>query len=577
MLIRITSAKCIGIESQPVTVEVNISNGIGIHLVGLADTAVKESLLRTVTALQSVGFKVPGRKIVINLAPADIQKRGSGYDLPIALGIIAASEQMEMPDIEKYLICGELGLDGTVRPVPGALPFSELAGRSAIGGSIIDLDTGQDRPCILNLKGCILPFESAEETLGFSRCPIFGVRNIAEALEVVCRREGFERLEINRLHRTMTQDSDASNGPDFRNGEVDGDGTMDFDGLMGQEGDGTMDFDGLMGQEGDGTMDFADIVGQDAAKRGVEIAASGGHHLLLIGAPGSGKSSLAKAMCRILPPLTPEEALQTCKIYSVAGKDIRPYAHGLRPFRAPHVSASIPALIGGGSDNIAPGEISLAHNGVLFLDEFLELPKRTIEVLRAPLEDHKIVLSRLKSKVTYPASFTLVTATNPCPCGYYGEGDRCTCTVGARQNYLSKLSGPISDRIDLQIWLKTVPARKLMHKTKQENSAEVARRVAAVRRIQEERFKGTGIFCNAQMDGKMLERFCPLDEECKVFLEKIVDNAGMSARAMTRIIKIARTIADMDSISVGPAVTPRPICVDDLAEAASYRFLDKRP
>ncbi len=538
MLIRITSAKCEGISSLPIIVETNISSGIGLHLVGLADAAVKESLLRTTTALQSLGLKSPARKIVINLAPADLHKKGSGYDLPIALGILAASEQLSMPGIGKYVIIGELGLDGTVRHIPGALPIVEMA--SSLG-----------------YEGCILPLESAMETAELCRLStttpkVFGVRDLTDVLEIVCEREGYESLLIDNMKDIWLNEhpEGAANDSAFKK---------------------------------DSCMDFCEIAGQDSAKRGLEIAASGGHSAILIGSPGSGKSSLAKAMCRILPPMTLDEAVQTSKIYSVAG--IGRLTEGLirqRPFRAPHNSASSAALIGGGSDPITPGEVSLANNGVLFLDEFLEIPRKNIEVLRAPMEDKKIVISRLKTKVEYPANFTLIAAANPCPCGYYGENDRCTCSVGARNSYLAKLSGPIMDRIDIQIWCKSVSAKDLLHKRETETSAVVAERVSRVREIQRQRFAGDGIFCNAQMDRKLMEKYCPLSSDCRDFLEKAMDRMGLSARAATRIIKLARTIADMDCAAkhagAAPVMTDQamPITVDHLAEALSYRFLDKK-
>lgn len=517
MLIRITCAKCTGIYAQPIQVETNISTGIGLHLVGLADAAVKESLLRTTTALQSLGMKVPGKKIVINLAPADLHKKGSGYDLPIALGILAASEQMQMPDLERYLIMGELGLDGTIRYVPGALPLVELAQQ-------------------MGLDGCILPYDSALETVEFSKVKVYGVTDLRQALEVVCRNGQRDRL------------------------------------LIGRKGEMPEHFpDGCCSQPGindDGSMDFSEIVGQETAKRGLEIAAAGGHNVMMIGSPGSGKSSLAKAMCRILPPMSLEESVQTSKIYSVAG--LGNLSHGLmkkRPFRAPHNTASVAALIGGGSDNICPGEVSLSHNGILFLDEFCEIPRKTIEVLRAPMEDKRVIISRLKTKVEYPACFTLIAATNPCPCGYYGEGDRCTCSVGARNAYLSRLSGPLMDRIDIHLWMKGISASSLINRKKAESSAQVARRVAAAREIQKERFAQDGIFCNAQMDNRLMEKYCPLCQECKTFLEKAMERMGLSARACTRIIKLARTIADLDA--------EKDISIDHLSEALSYRFLDK--
>ena len=335
-----------------------------------------------------MGFRIPGRKIVINLAPADMHKKGSGYDVPIALGIIAASGQRELPSLEDYIIMGELGLDGSVREISGALPIAELAARSG-------------------LKGCILPAVSANEASEYEGIDIYGVENLEQVLKILGREEDCTELLV---RKSMREES-----------LVKGD-----------------------------YMDFSEIIGQEGAKRGVEIAAAGNHNVVLIGSPGSGKSSLAKAMAGILPPMCLDQALQTSKIYSVAG--IGNSSGGLiwkRPFRSPHYSASVAALIGGGSDNIMPGEISLAHNGILFADEFCETPKRVVEMLRAPMEDRKVTISRLKSKVEYPADFMLVAATNPCPCGYYGDGDRCTCTPSKRIAYLSRLSGPIMDRIDI--------------------------------------------------------------------------------------------------------------------------------
>ena len=399
MLINIHSAKCIGIDAVEVIVEVDVAQGIGIHLVGLADAAVKESLLRTITSLQSLGFKIPGRKIVINLAPADMHKKGSGYDVPIALGIIAASGQRELPLLDKYIIMGELGLDGTIREVPGALPTVELAERSG-------------------LCGCILPQASALEAVEYSSSEVYGVENLEDVLRILSGEEECKDLLAENI--------------------------IERKGLKPQDEDST----DSLGR----VMDFSEIMGQEGAKRGVEIAAAGGHNVIMIGPPGSGKSSLAKAMASILPKMSLRESVQTSKIYSVAGKGSP--LRGLmkqRPFRAPHYSASVAALIGGGSDNILPGEISLAHNGILMIDEFCEAPKKVLEVLRAPMEDRKVTISRLKTKVEYPSDFMLVAATNPCPCGFYGEGDKCTCTPSRRIAYLSKLSGPIMDRIDIHI------------------------------------------------------------------------------------------------------------------------------
>lgn len=516
MLINIHCAKCIGIEAVPVEVEVNIAQGIGIHLVGLADAAVKESLLRTITALQSREFRIPGKKIVINLAPADMHKKGSGYDLPIALGIIAASKQRELPLLDQFLIMGELGLDGTVKEIPGALPLAELAVKKG-------------------LRGCILPLRSAVEAVELSGVEIYGAGDLEDVLRILSG-EGVcdDLMAKNRMSFPRDESRLSSRAEHI-----------------------------------DDVMDFADIIGQEGAKRGVEIAACGGHNVILIGSQGCGKSSLAKAMVGILPTMNLQESLQTSKIYSVAGKGNA--AGGLmrkRPFRAPHYSASIAALLGGGSDTIMPGEISLAHNGIFFADEFCEAPKRAIEALRGPMEDRKVVISRLKSKVEYPADFMLVAATNPCPCGYYGEGDRCTCTPSKRIAYISKLSGPILDRIDVQIFLHKVDPKRLVEWRKSEPSSAIAARVLAAREIQRKRFEGEGIFCNASMNNKHIEKFCPLSTECRELLERIIDNMGLSARACTRIIKLARTIADM--------ATSQDILPEHISEASAYRFLDKQ-
>lgn len=509
MLINIHAAKCVGIIAVPVTVEIDVTAGIGIHLVGLADAAVKESLLRTITALQSMGFRIPGKKIVINLAPADMHKKGSGYDVPIALGIIASSGQMELPLLEDYLVMGELSLDGGIRAVPGALPIVELASNEG-------------------LKGCILPADSAREAAEYGNIDVFAVNDLGDVLRILAGEENCEGLKVKALSAGQHQDRNLA-----------------------------------------GLMDFSEIIGQEGAKRGVEIACAGGHNVIMIGAPGSGKSSLAKAMAGILPPMTLEESIQTSKIYSVAGKS-NPLGGlmKIRPFRSPHYSASVAALLGGGSDNIMPGEISLAHNGILMIDEFCEAPKKVLEVLRAPMEDRKVTISRLKSKVEHPADFMLVAAANPCPCGFYGEGDKCTCTPSRRLAYMSKLSGPIMDRIDIQLWMRPIDSRKLVERRPAESSVVVAQRVQKAREVQRKRFADEGIFCNAAMNNRQIEKYCPLDESCKCLLEKLIDRMGLSARACTRIIKLARTIADLaESSDIHP---------EHISEAAGYRFLDRQ-
>lgn len=511
MLTQIKAAKCIGTEAVLVTVETDIDHGIGIHLVGLADAAVKESLLRTVTAMESLGFRIPGKKIVINLAPADLRKNGSGYDLPIAIGIMASSGKYSFTDAEHYLMMGELGLDGSVRPIEGALPYVELAVN-------------------LGMKGVILPAESALEAAEITEIPVYGISSLKEALSLL-QGEDCTSLLASRIAETLSR-------PD-RTGAL------------------------------ESTVDFSDIIGQEAAKRAVEIAAAGGHNIIMIGAPGSGKSSLAKAMAGILPPMSREESLETSRIYSVAG--LRRGCSGLvrqRPFRSPHYSASMAAIIGGGAgDNIVPGEVTLADNGVLFLDEMPQMPKSVLESLRGPIEDRKVTISRLKNKVEFPSSFTLVAAANPCPCGYYGEGDRCRCTPSQRAAYLARLSGPIMDRIDLQVWMHPVPTEAVMHRGRSESSREVAKRVSAARRRQAARFAGEGICTNAEMTNRQTERHCPLDDECRSTLEKIMENTGMSLRAWYRIIKVARTIADLeDEERIRPG---------HIMEAAGYRLLDR--
>ncbi len=557
MLINVFGAKCIGINAVPVTVEVDISNGIGIHLVGLPDVAVKESLLRTVTAMQALGYKIPGRRIVINLAPADMHKKGSGYDLPIALGIIAASGQREMPLIDKYLIMGELGLDGTVRGVPGALPMVELAMRAGF-------------------RGCIMPWESGKEAAEFYGAKIYGVKTLSDAIDVVAAQRDCVGMLMGNLVRAWDSGAEVGPGGGVGLGEAGGSGTAVKGDPSGGAAGGAAD---------DGVMDFAEIIGQEGAKRGMEIAAAGGHNVLLVGPPGAGKSSLSRAAANLLPPMTMAEAIETSKIYSVAGKG--GWRSGMirrRPFRSPHYSASLPALIGGGSDNIIPGEISLAHNGVLFLDEFCEVPKRVAESLRGPMEDKKVTVSRLRTKVEYPADFMLIAATNPCPCGYYGD-PRCRCSPGQRAAYMARLSGPILDRIDIHLWMKPVDAASLVRGGKAETTARIAARVARARRIQIRRLEGSGKFTNASMTRQQIDTFCALPGECRDFLEKTVRQTGLSARAYHRVLKIARTIADLDAARDGslwdardrliPGAAIPEISLHHLSEAIGYRFLDK--
>lgn len=516
MLVNVYGAKCVGIDAMTVTVEVDIRSGIGIHLVGLADTAVKESLLRTVNALQALDFHIPGKKIVINLAPADMHKSGSCYDLPIALGIIAASEQKTMPVLGEFVIMGELGLDGSVRDVSGALPVAQMAGMHGY-------------------RGCILPIQSALEAVELREMEVYGIKTIDDAIRILSGEGNVSDLliwntrEYHELQEEMALMQDCMAD----------------------------------------AIDFSEIIGQESAKRGVEIAAAGGHNVALIGSPGSGKSSLAKAMAGILPPMSREESLVTSKIYSVAGRGKLRY--GLirqRPVRSPHYSASVAALIGGGNgDNILPGEVSLAQSGLLFLDEFGQMSRTAIEALRGPLEDRKVVISRLRAKVEYPASFMLVAASNPCPCGYFGEGDRCNCSVGQRTAYLSHLSGPILDRIDIQLVMRRVDTGRMLSRHEAESSAVVAERVRKARDIQQKRFEGEGISTNAEMNNRQIARFCQLSDECRETLQNIIERMQLSMRAFYRIIKVSRTIADLDG--------RKDIEVGDILEAASYRILDR--
>lgn len=533
MLVYLNAAKCVGIDATPITVEIDISNGVGIHLVGLGDVAVKESLLRITTALSVLGYKIPGRRIVINLAPASLHKSGAGFDLPIAAGILAASEQVKpADDLKKFLIMGELGLDGSVRPITGVLPMVTMA-----------REQGLDR--------IIVPADNAYEILDYtSGMRVYGVESLPQVMNILEGGIAAEECLLENCGDNLWAGRSRYHGK------------------------------GIVAAGSGDIMDFSEIIGQSQAKRGIEIASAGSHNVLLVGSPGSGKSSLAKAMCRILPPMTKEESLVTRKIYSVAG--IEPPVQS-RPFRSPHYSSSLPSIIGGGSASVAPGEISLAHNGVLFIDEFCEAPSKVIEALRGPMEDGKVTISRIKSKVEYPSRFTLVAATNPCPCGYYGEGNRCTCTRFRREQYLSKLSGPMLDRIDLQIWTYTVDPKKLrdLSGSKPESSAEVAARVLAARQIQKLRLEGEGITCNGEMSNAQVRRFCKLTPEVQERLDGIMERMQFSVRAYFRILKVARTIADLDHVILGLNASTQeeamqiPILSQHILEAASFRFLDK--
>lgn len=512
------SVKLAGSEAVPILVECSVEPGIGIHLVGLADATVKESLLRVVTALQANGFTIPGKKIIINLAPSDLRKEGSGYDLAVALALVAASEQDGgcLSDLRDWLVIGELGLDGSVREVPGTVQ----AVQAAIG-----------RGC----KGVIIPKHSGVEVVDLfseSDIPVYEAASLTDALSIASGKgliptiwDGLDYVP----DEDRTREEPAWNG----------------------------------------------IKGNHGARRAIEIAAAGGHHLLLVGADGSGKGVFARALRDLLPPMSRDEALEVAAVYSAAGKGAMRAAGtegvGRRPLRTPWHGMSVPALLGGGpGENIMPGEVSLATQGVLYLDEFAMMPKSLKEGLRGPLEDGQITISRLRSKTVLPTRFQLVASSAPCPCGHYGHGDRCTCTQGQRAAYLSSLSGPVLDRIDLQAWI-TPDDNGLYIKPVPEHDSdtpfqEVAARVAAAREAQRKRF-GDGRL-NAGMTAAETERFCHTDGECQKAIETIIDRLGLSARAYSRILKIARTIADLDGREdIGPS---------DIAEASSYRFLDRR-
>ncbi len=498
-------ATCIGIEAVTVTVEVDISTGIGLRLVGLPDVAVRESLLRVTTALLAYGYRIPGRKMVVNLAPADIRKEGSSYDLAIAVGLLAVSEQVYAPRCGEFLIMGELALDGRVRPVNGVLPTAVHAQRSGF-------------------KGCIFPKESAPEAADIDGLEIYGVSSLAEVLDILAGDIDMSALLVH---------PEASETP--RTGSLN---------------------------------DFREVKGQKVARRGMEIAAAGGHSLILIGSPGSGKSLMASCLPSILPPMSREEAIETSKIYSISGNSNG--MHGLmreRPFRTPHHSSSLVSLIGGGQ-NAGPGEISLAHNGVLYLDEVAQFSKLLLDALRQPVEDGKVTISRARYKVTYPSSFMLIASMNPCPCGHYGDGtDRCTCTPMQIRNYMGRISGPMMDRLDMHIFCRSVSAADLTSDEKAEDSASIAARVAAARRIQMKRFAGEGIFTNSQMNTAQIRQFCVIGRTENEFLKNAIEKLNLSARAYSRILKLARTIADLEGNNL--------ISLQNITEALQFRNLDR--
>ena len=506
MLVKTYGSAVHGIDATTITIETDVSRGIRFNLVGLPDSAVKESQQRIDSALRFIGYKLPGKKIVINMAPADIRKEGSAYDLPIAIGILAGSEQINAPDLHRYMMMGELSLDGGLQPIKGVLPIAIRAREE-------------------EFVGFIVPKENAREAAVVDKLKIYGVENLKEVIDFLSGRVGLEQTIVDTREEFKAKISNCD-------------------------------------------LDFSDVKGQENVKRALEIAAAGGHNLIMIGPPGAGKTMLAKRIPTILPPFTLKEALETTKIHSVAGKiDRETSLMTMRPFRSPHHTISDVALVGGGAYP-QPGEISMAHNGVLFLDELPEFNRTVLEVLRQPLEDRLITISRAKFSVEYPASFMLVASMNPCPCGFYNHPTKqCVCGPGMVQKYLSRISGPLLDRIDIHLEVVPVPFNELTEMKPGEKSETVRQRVISAREIQRERFKNTEIYCNAQMSSKLLHKHCIPDKAGHQLLKNAMEKLGLSARAYDRILKVSRTIADLEGIES--------IQADHLGEAIQYRSLDR--